>query len=647
MTERSVALPLETVKKFTLDTVRVQFVQLNQEVNNTYQTPFPKQRSRLISWYEYRHLEIEFDESGQVKGGLVWLVAALFDFTFVRSIAVPAYGKEGGHCYDPVSLFLLHLCAFLDGYTDDVAFVRDLRHPEKGQTYRTLAGLQEHIPSEDDLCNFRYRLRPEHFNIIFHVLDRFFEKIGLITGVILSTDGLLVRTFARYLGCNYAEERCQVLPYTAEIRALIKERVIDALAALAEGVSTKEIRIFVPCPHPEIVEKVKEKTKGKTPLFEVLCLRFIHTRYTTTFQMAGHPLEKTVAVLTEGRKKEPSPAGHPILKALLGEELPIAEGIRVQVVTNNVQWDGAGRPSIRCSKTPVDIRARLGYRRSKSDPTKAEAVFGWEVMTTVSVEPLIRREFPVGVAVGVPNTSVSERFKALQTGQVEKYHSFTTLAHTGDCAFGTEPGMEQVRSQGAVPVMDYNPGREDLSPEKLLERGYDKKGWPYITCPGGTQWTIPPVRYEQESKSILHACLKLCPQKEQENPCPLRETELGQWLEMSIEEHPRLIIEVPRGTEQFQLLRNLRVASERFNSQAKDDGRLETPRLMGEHAFGVRANLSAMTVLLEKTLGFILEMTAQLPHISAQSVSDHLRGPPMGEFLNWLKLCYTRKCAYA
>jgi len=42
-------------------------------------------------------------------------------------------------------------------------------------------------------------------------------------------------------------------------------------------------------------------------------------------------------------------------------------------------------------------------------------------------------------------------------------------------------------------------------------------------------------------------------------------------------------------------------------------------------------------VLLEKTLGFILEMTAQLPHISAQSVSDHLRGPPMGEFLNWLK----------
>ncbi|MBM3148790.1 MAG: hypothetical protein FJ008_04315 [Chloroflexi bacterium] len=81
MTEQSVALPLEIVKKFTLDTVRVQFVQINQEVNHTYQMPFPKQRSRLISWYEYGHLEIELDENGQVKGGIVWLVAALFDFT--------------------------------------------------------------------------------------------------------------------------------------------------------------------------------------------------------------------------------------------------------------------------------------------------------------------------------------------------------------------------------------------------------------------------------------------------------------------------------------------------------------------------------------------------------------------------------------
>jgi hypothetical protein len=251
------------------------------------------------------------------------------------------------------------------------------------------------------------------------------------------------------------------------------------------------------------------------------------------------------------------------------------------------------------------------------------------MMTTVSIEPLIRREFPVGVAIGVPNTSVSERFQALQTKQVEKYHSFIPVAHTGDCAFGTEPGMEQVRSHGAVPIIDYNPGREDLSPEKLLERGYDKKGWPYLTCPGGTAWAIPPVRHEQETKSILHACLKLCPQKEQESPCPFREIELGQCREMSIEEHPRLVIEVPRGTEPFQLLRSLRVASERFNSQAKDDGRLENPRLIGEHAFGVRANLSAMTVLLEKALGFILEMTAQLPHLLDQDGVARLRAPPL------------------
>jgi hypothetical protein len=104
---------------------------------------------------------------------------------------------------------------------------------------------------------------------------------------------------------------------------------------------------------------------------------------------------------------------------------------------------------------------------------------------------------------------------------------------------------------------------------------------------------------------------------------------LGQCLEMSIEEHPRLVSEVPQGTEPFQLLRNLRVASERLNSQAKDDGRLESPRLMGKHAFGVRANWSAMKVLLEKTLGFILEMTALLPQLLDPNGVARLRAPPM------------------
>jgi hypothetical protein len=46
----------------------------------------------------------------------------------------------------------------VDQYIDYAQFCRALHDRDKGRRYRQLAGLHEHVPGEDDLCHFRYRM---------------------------------------------------------------------------------------------------------------------------------------------------------------------------------------------------------------------------------------------------------------------------------------------------------------------------------------------------------------------------------------------------------------------------------------------------------------------------------------------------------
>jgi hypothetical protein len=76
-------------------------------------------------------------------------VAILFDFTFVHSIFASAYSAQGGHCYDPASLFVLLVFAFVNGYEYLSDFVADLHDPYRGHQYRVLAGIStECVPQE-------------------------------------------------------------------------------------------------------------------------------------------------------------------------------------------------------------------------------------------------------------------------------------------------------------------------------------------------------------------------------------------------------------------------------------------------------------------------------------------------------------------
>jgi hypothetical protein len=196
---------------FDLDAFIAHAELLNQHHRDTFTTAFPKAPSRWLSHYAFAPHAIAFTSQGDVDGGLSWLVGATVDFSFTRALCAPSYGARGNHCYDPASLIVLEVATKVDQYDDYAHVCRDLHDRDKGRRSRQLAGLAHHVPGEDDLCNFRDRLGDMVIDQITAVVVDFLSRFGLIKGELLSTDGQLEPSYARYKGCTYACKGCQAL----------------------------------------------------------------------------------------------------------------------------------------------------------------------------------------------------------------------------------------------------------------------------------------------------------------------------------------------------------------------------------------------------------------------------------------------------
>jgi len=129
MTRNRLALPAKIVKRYTLDVIRGKLPPIQLAISKAHTAPFPKAPSRWESRYQYQHRSLSRFPDGHLRGGRVRLIAILFDFTFVCSIFAAAYSSQGGHCYDPASLFVLLVFAFVDGYEYLSDFVRGLQPP--------------------------------------------------------------------------------------------------------------------------------------------------------------------------------------------------------------------------------------------------------------------------------------------------------------------------------------------------------------------------------------------------------------------------------------------------------------------------------------------------------------------------------------
>jgi hypothetical protein len=93
------------------------------------------------------------------------MITSLIDFSFIRFLVADRYSPYGPPCYDPVSLFLLDLFRYVDGYHHLSQFLTSLHDEDRGRAYRSYAGISpENIPCEGTFSHFRRRLGEALYN---------------------------------------------------------------------------------------------------------------------------------------------------------------------------------------------------------------------------------------------------------------------------------------------------------------------------------------------------------------------------------------------------------------------------------------------------------------------------------------------------
>lgn len=149
--------------------------------------------------------------------------------------------------------------------------------------------------------------------------------------------------------------------------------------------------------------------------------------------------------------------------------------------------------------------------------------------------------------------------------------------------------------------------------EALLERGYDCNGWPYVPyCHLPTR----PYGFDPAARRLSFSCFKQCVKSnlpsnlELYRNCPNRANRLGFSTHVSIAQHPRLILEIPRGTERYRELHSLRSASERTNSTLKEDNSiLRKPPVRSLRRAAVVSQMGVITTLIDRITRFVIENT--------------------------------------
>jgi hypothetical protein len=581
---------MSDLTRFTIANVIRKLREINPLINERHRKRFPKEQARRLSHYEFRKEFVHVNEDGSVRGGISQLVASIIDFSFVRSITADAYSIFGGPCYDPVSLFLLDLFRYLDRIRSIKDFCLILRDTDRGCNYRRLAGIRDDgIPCEATFSNFRARIGESLYQEIFHALVSLVQELGLLSFNILATDGTLFPSAARYHGCCCFQDACQSIAVDNVVKR-VRDRVLYRIEDPAGIIPGKECRVKVECPNPNFPEDVK---RPKIPILsftlenasEELSLVDAHN---LRFFRVEEQLAKLGLVL-----RFPQSNVHTIsLSSLIGE------------TSNTFRF--------RCPKLPYDRTARIGVRRNPSNPDKTEKIFGYNAVITTAIEPQWGIELPVACLTIAGNSEEGNQFIPLQQ-QIRCFHDVQPRIHLLDAKYDEFHNYEYARQQGAVPLIDYNPRNEKLVREALLERGYDRNGWPYVPyCHLPTR----PNGFDASTRRLSFSCFKQCVKSnlpsnlELYRNCPHRANLLGYSTHVSIAQRPRLILEIPRGSERYRELHALRSASERTNSTLKEaNAILREPPVRSLRRAAVVSQMGVITTLLDRVTRLVLDTT--------------------------------------
>ncbi len=549
-------------------------------INLQHQQPFPKSKNRLLSYYCFVPRRIKINPSGEIAGGLSRFVTSLIDFSFVRSICASAYSSRGGHAFDPVSLFLLELFRYLEKFPDLKTLLSVLRDDEKGKHYRLYAGISlPHIPSEADFTHLKDRLGEALYIEISRVLVQIVRLLGFLSFNILSTDGTLFPSYSHYKGCTYFCEECKSIEFKGLIDN-VRRRILYKLQDPKRLALGREIKVRVDCPSTRFPEGVLK------PKVEVLTLS-----------------------LKIADPEQPSPFS----KIFGVQDVLKPHGLDVSLRKINfhtIDIDRIDTFFFRCPKIPSDKEARIGVRRNPKNPDRVEKVFGYNAIMTTSIELSLGLELPVGCLTISGNAEEGNQFIPLKE-QISMHHPNTKI-DVADAKYDELHNYEFVRTLGSIPLIDYNVRNEDVSLDALKLRGYDQNGWPFAPC--GV--LCRPNGFDYKSQRATFTCQRQCVPsnesrlKEYSDSCPFFINYHGFIKHMSIQQHPRLITEVIRGTPRYQKLRSLRPASERLNSTAKEDLEiLDKPKVRGLKRAAILGQLTLISILLKRVAHFIIKIT--------------------------------------
>jgi hypothetical protein len=231
----------------------------------------------------------------------------------------------------------------------------------------------------------------------------------------------------------------------------------------------------------------------------------------------------------------------------------------------------------RCPKLPYDRDARIGVRRMPSNPDKTEKVFGYNAVITTPIEPELGIELPVGCITIAGNANRSWDAWVLgsqgeiipQQEHIRCFHCANAKIHLLDAKYDEFHNYDFARKQVAIPLIDYNPRNEKLVREALLQRGYDRNDWPFVSY---CNFPTRPNGLDAAAQRLSFSCFKQCVKSKDPavlelfRNCPHRCKQLGFSTHVPTAQYPRLLLEIPRGSERYRQLQHLRSAAERTNS---------------------------------------------------------------------------------
>ena len=403
------------------------------------------------------------------------MITSLIDFSFIRSLTAHCYSEKGPPCYDPPSLFLLDLFRYIDGYQNMSEFLKLVRDKDRGRAYRMHAGLRpviarayapegismDNIPCEGTFSHFRIRLGENLYNEIFHVIVNIFHQLEMITFNILAHDGTLYPTWARYKGCTYFCDQCSSIK-VYDVIEKVRNRILYRLDNLSQNNLGSEIRVYTECPSDRFPEKNKNGKEIKKPKIELFA-----------FHLAFADGE-----LSEEQKNTAILFG---VEAELQKQQLCLQTIRSNV--SSINFDD-GSITICCPKLPKDTDARIGVRRDPKNPDRKQKIFGYNLVLSTSVELHLKIELPVAVTNIAGNADEGSQI-INNDEQIYNHHSAAAdqvKVDIADAKYDITNNYEYIRGKGSIPIIDYNPRRENLSKQALIHRGYDQKGWPFAPC---------------------------------------------------------------------------------------------------------------------------------------------------------------------